>query len=330
MSTSSFKLFEHDDSALPLLRRSGLPVQIAPMTDETLASYLQRLTDRNLLQPQWLARLSHLPHFGATLAQLTGLPEKHLASALPELRSTGTVQKWPHLIGQVSACAGRRPACTHCAAACTGDRTLVVTVFACHEQLVCHTHRRWVGSPALKCTPAEQLSLHHCPDVVAANLKHRRLIKKWGRGPVRACFISAVACLSVWARWPVVIRAPDIRTRWARLGVTEQGPPMRPTEIAAWYPNAVSVTEIILSHRRHVITAELTRPRIVASALTQLHEVITGLSPGGAADPFRQAIFAELLEPGCEAEGQPPLAPDQFRPHRPHSGKLSLARPNPH
>ncbi|WP_100521044.1 hypothetical protein [Mycobacteroides abscessus] len=320
MSTSSFKRIEHDDSTQPVLRRSGLPVQIAPITAETLVSYLQRLTDRNLLRPQWLSELSHQPHFGTTLAQLTGLSEKHLASALPELRSTGTVQMWPHLIGQVSAGAGSRPACTHCAAARTGDRTTLVTVFACHEQLICHSHRRWIGCPDLKCTPTAQFSLQHCPDIVTANRQHQRLIKQWGRGPVRASFVAAVRCFSLWARWPVVIRAPDISTRWARLGITQQAQPLGPAEVAAWYPNAVAVTQIILSHRRHVLTAELTRPAIVASALTQLHEVIAGLSPGGAADPFRQAIFGELLEPGCEAEGQPPLAPDDFQPHRPHSG----------
>ncbi|MHA3021826.1 hypothetical protein ACXPWS_16440 [Mycobacterium sp. BMJ-28] len=279
-----------------------LPHSVAPLSAETLSSYLQRLTDQNLLRPLWLSTMAHRRSFTAALVALTGRSERSLVSALPELRGETVLQKWPHLGGQVSANAGIRPACMHCAVSRTDQRRAVVTMFASHEQLICHTHHRWIGSRELRCSAKQQFSLQLCPDILAANFRHRRLIRQYGRGPVRTGFSSAVVCLSTWARWPAVIRAPDIRGRWARLAVTDESKPLQPTEVAAWYPNAVAVTEIIASLRRHTFSADSATAHLLADGVRRLREVIPELHPSGASDPFRQAIFADFAESDAEVE----------------------------
>lgn len=293
---------ERDDDMSEPLAHQSLPYSVAPLGAETLSSYLRRLTDQNLLRPLWLSTMAHRRSFTVALVGLTGRSERSLVSALPELRGDTVLQKWPHLVGQVSANAGTRPACTHCAASRTDHDRAVVTMFASHEQLICHTHHRWIGSRQLRCAVNEQFSLRSCPDILAANIRHRRLIRQYGRGPVRTGFSSAIVCLSTWARWPAVIRAPDIRGRWTRLAVTDESKPLQPPEVAAWYPNAVAMTEIIVSLRRHSFSADSTTAGLLADGLGRLREVIPGLQPSGASDPFRQALFADLVESDAEVE----------------------------
>lgn len=302
MSLSHDTQYDGVDPATLRRPHQQLPLQVSPMTAETLQSYLQRITDRNLLRPGWLSHLSRQPHFTTMLSELTGLPERNLASALPELRRPRSFEKWPHLAGQVSASAGTRPACAYCVITRTGGDPPVVTVFAAHEHLVCHTHNRWVGSPELKCPSPEQFSLRACRDISAANVKHQRLVNRWGRSFVYASFAAAVTCLSSWSRWPAVIRTPDIEQRWARLGISEDSAPLAPAEVAAWYPNAVSLCEIILSQRRQLLHAGASTKEVIYESVARLQEVIPGFSPSGASDPFRHAIFADLPEPRAEVE----------------------------
>ena len=139
--------------------RQRLPVPVSPMCSETLNSYLRRVTDQNLLRPGWLSQLSRQPHFVADLVELTGLTERGLVAALPELRTPHAVKRWPHLVGHVSKRAGIRSACRHCAAAQTQSRSQAVTVFASHEQVLCTVHQQWTGSSALRCDAQQQFSV---------------------------------------------------------------------------------------------------------------------------------------------------------------------------
>lgn len=278
------------------LRRRCLPIPLSPIESETLRSYLRRLTDTNLLKPQHLFSLSRQPKFLDTLRDRTGLTERQLVSALPEVRSSATLERWPHLIGRPSAKAGTRPACTHCIVRRLGREGCTITVFASHEQLVCHTHRRWLGSAELKCPAPNQFSVARCPDIAVANRKHRVLIQKWGREFVRASFADAVACMSTWARWSVVTQATDISHRWAQLGVREDLTPLEPPEIAAWYPNAVAITEIILAQNHRYSTAGSMSQDIINDGIARLQGVIAGLLPSGAWDPFRRAIVTDYRE----------------------------------
>jgi len=286
--------------------RQRLPVPVSPMCSETLNSYLRRVTEQNLLRPSWLSQLSRQPHFVADLVELTGLTERGLVAALPELRTPHAIKRWPHLVGHVSKRAGIRSACRHCAAAQTQSRSHAVTVFASHEQVLCAIHQQWTGSSALKCDAQQQLSVRLCPDIARAHRQHRRLIQRWGRGPTYSGFTAAVTCFSLWSGWPAVSRAPDVQQRRRRLGVLEEAPSMLPRQAAAWYPNAVALTDVIIS-LRHEAAEGRTSPAatVIAEGLVRLQNIVPGLSPSGASDPFRQAVLGELHTPPDEVEVAP-------------------------
>ncbi len=283
--------------------RQRLPVPVSPMCSETLNSYLRRVTDQNLLRPSWLPQLSRQPHFVADLVELTGLTERGLVAALPELRTPHAIKRWPHLVGHVSKRAGIRSACRHCAAAQTQSRSHAVTVFAGHEQVLCAIHQQWTGSSALKCDAQQQFSVRLCPDIERAHRQHRSLIRRWGRGPTYSGFMAAVTCFSLWSGWPAVSRAPDTQQRRRRLGVPEEAPPMLPRQAAAWYPNAVALADVIISLRHEASEGRhSSAATVIAEGLVRLQNIVPGLSPSGASDPFRQAVLGELLAPPDEVE----------------------------
>lgn len=297
--------------------RQRLPLPVSPMGSETLNSYLRRVTERNLLRTGWLSQLSRQPHFVADLIELTGLTERGLVTALPELRNLQVLQRWPHLVGRASKQAGIRYACTHCVATRTRSRAQAVTVFASHEQVLCTVHQQWTGSSELKCAPHEQFSVRTCPDIADANRAHLGLIRRWGRGSAYSCFTAAVTCFSMWSGWPAVSRAPDIKQRRERLDIPHDAPPLTPRQVAAWYPSAVALTEIIVSLRHEgPKRGRSSAAKVVAKGLVQLHNVVPGLSPSGASDPFRQAILAELHTPPSEVEVAPDSEPCQTRHRR--------------
>lgn len=284
------------------LPRRRLPLQVRPMAAETLRSYLGRVEGANYLPPNLVYSQSRAPDSLAVLSALTGYSERHLVSALPELRQREALTIWPHLVGEVSARAGTRPACTSCVAARLGINERVV-VFAAHEQVLCPSHHRWLGNDWIQCAREGQFSLAECPEIEDAHRKHRILIKRWRRGPVRASFFDAVTCLSKWSRWPATVRAEDIRRRWMQLGITEEDPPLSPREVAAWYPNAVSLTEVILYLRQQARAVGRMTQEIWAEAIALLQrEVLPGLAPSGASDPFRYAIIDNREEPDSEVE----------------------------
>lgn len=283
------------------LARQPLLAPLSPMTAETLHSYLGRLGERNLLRSSWARDLIYAPDVTGAIAEVTGLPERHLISALPELRTSHLIKQWPYLAGQVSARAGTRPACSHCMAVRIGPGPPRVQVFARHEDLICDRHARWIGSSELKVPVHQQFAIHGCPDITAANRKHRHMINQWGRPAVLNAFHWAAICLTKWARWREVISAPDIAQRWRTLGVTTDSLPCGPEEIAAWYPNAVALAAIIVPLYYRWTT--VSRQEIVADSLTQLQRVIPGIAPSGADDPFRQAIVATLPLAGSVERG---------------------------
>lgn len=291
-------------SAIPQLGRRPVLLPCAPITAETLQSYLGRLSERNLMRAEWASELMHLPDATAALSEATDLSERHLVSALPELRTPRSIREFPYLSGQVSATAGTRPACNHCTAARIGPHPPIVEVFARHEDLICDRHARWIGSSELKVAVHEQFAIHGCPDIADANRKHRKMIRRWGRPAVGTGFHWAVLCLTKWARWHEVINASDIALRWRTLGVTQDARPCEPKEIAAWYPNAVALTAIIVPyHCRWTVAPDRSRHEIRADSLEQLQQVIPGIAPSGAGDPFRQAIFATHLFAGSDVYG---------------------------
>lgn len=301
--------------------RQRLPVPVSPMCSETLNSYLRRVTDQNLLRPGWLSQLSRQPHFVANLVELTGLTERGLVAALPELRSPHAIKRWPHLVGHVSKQAGIRSACRHCAAAQTQSRSQPVTVFASHEQVLCAAHQQWTGSSALRCDAQQQFSVRQCPDIAGANRQHRGLIRRWGRGSTYSCFTAAVTCFSLWSSWPAVYRAPDIQRRRERLDVRDEAPPTTPRHAATWYPCAVELTDVIISLRHEAAKGRRSSAaKVVEKGLIQLQGIVPGLSSSGASDPFRQAILGELHTPPDEVEVLSHNRSHEFQQYRKDNG----------
>lgn len=289
----------HNAGPVPCRR---LPLQIRPMTAETLRSYLGRVERANYLSPNRLQAQSRTPGFLSALSASTGYSEHHLVAALPELRTRDVLTAWPHLIGEVSASAGTRPACTLCVATRLRANERVV-VFTTHEQLICATHHRWLGNDWLQCSREEQFSVAACPDVEVAHRKHRILIKRQGRESVKASFFDAATCLSKWSRWPATVRVKDIRRRWTQFGITDEDQPLTPREVAAWYPNAVSLTEVILLLRQQKRAAGRMTQEIWDQGIKLLQRVVVpGLTPSGASDPFRYAITNDRERSDKEVE----------------------------
>jgi hypothetical protein len=50
-------------------------------------------------------------------------------------------------------------------------------------------------------------------------------------------------------------------------------------KFASWYPNAVSLTEVILTQRQQISTAGALTRDIAADGMARLQEIIPGLSP---------------------------------------------------
>lgn len=301
MSAISTPLAVDPDTFQGRIRRLLVPVK--PMPAETLHSYLYRVTEENHLFPGWLPRLAKKPGLLLKLAVLTGYSDHQLVAMLPELRSPFHLRYWPHLIDTPSARASSRAPCGHCQAVRLGGIDAAVSVYATHEQVICHRHHRWIGTHRIKCAVHEQFSIASCPEIITANRHHTRLITQWGRGPTRACFDDAMQCMMAWSRWTTVVADPDIQRRWKLLGVTEETPPLRPPEIAAFYPNAVALTELILKLRHRIAGAGRMTTEIAAYSVEMLSTmVIAGLTPSGAGDPFRQALTDERPEPATEAE----------------------------
>lgn len=81
---------------------------------------------------------------------------------------------------------------------------------------------------------------------------------------------------------------------------------MLPRQAAAWYPNAVALTDVIISLRYEAAVGRKSpAANVIAESLVRLQGIVPGLSPSGASDPFRQAILGELDTPPDEVEVAP-------------------------
>uniref|UniRef100_UPI0035CC12BB TniQ family protein n=1 Tax=uncultured Amnibacterium sp. TaxID=1631851 RepID=UPI0035CC12BB len=172
----------------PLLLRP-LPRPVAPVTDETLTSYLARLADANRLEPAALRHLlsgsrrkdGEVPF--AALTAVSGMPPTALAYAMPQTcappeRAHVDVanRPRPHARSEVIAC---RP----CTASAAGGR--VVTIWALHDHVVCRRHRRWLSDDD------DQPDLSRQPEILDAARRHRWLIRRHGRDAVMRAYRDA-------------------------------------------------------------------------------------------------------------------------------------------
>jgi len=175
-------------------RRDRLPFTSAPLPDETIASYLDRLAIENESDVLKLAELVDdgegycSPRF---LALVTGQPLASLKYAMPQLCLPEEVDRM-HLRGRPRPGANIREICEHCARSHGAEFAECSTL---HEQVLCPTHRRWLGN-ADDVGPCFDVARH--PEILGANLRHRRLIRSRGRENVRWAFTQASDICRQW------------------------------------------------------------------------------------------------------------------------------------
>jgi len=223
----------------PEQRLALLPARVAPITGETIASYLARVAAASHLRvtaitdvlPPWFALRAAAcddlaspglvqPGVAGHLAALTGITETALRHALPALAGT---------------CGGRPPvraalACRRCAAR-HGCRDLVPVHLPAHQR-ACEQHRTWLGR-------ATQIDVTAAPDIISTGRKATRLTRQHG--------ITRFLLAETTARQQTA-DSPRARRRTATLAMANPGldPEHPDTTEAAAYPDTIEMTAAIL------------------------------------------------------------------------------------
>ncbi|MCO6004034.1 TniQ family protein [Actinoallomurus purpureus] len=239
----------------PARPRRRLPRVLPPILDETLDSYASRLAHANRLHNDDLH--AHLtgsknpaaPIQARALATVTGYPLDSLHYAMLELCGPTDLVAMS-ITGRPIPGGLRRPACYQCTPPAS-PRTDELRIgehawrWSRHEDLLCRRHQRWIGD-ALSPDTA-QPSLTKQPEILAANRRHRRLIKHHGRDQVRLALGSAHLICTEWHS-----RGGQFARDYHRLMATfhrhgdiyyRDGP----TAEASRYPQIIALTRLLAS-----------------------------------------------------------------------------------
>jgi hypothetical protein len=230
-------------------RLRTLPIALPPVHHETIGSYLNRLADANRLKLATLAGLLGLSrrwrrdHDNADdwthqtinrLAVLAGHPAAALIHALPALPDHMTPQPTGPAVLAVGA------ACHRCMIR-HGIRGLVVRRAFSHE-CVCLRHHCWLGG-------TRQHLLGDFPDILHANKRHRRVLRRAGPA-THLAYQHALAQVTDWFH----AGQPELRHRWTqrlnRMPTDPYADPHHPgmdiIEFAC-YPETVTMTGVLAS-----------------------------------------------------------------------------------
>jgi hypothetical protein len=228
---------------------SRLPITIRPAHNEIAVSYLARLAALHDLpftelwsqasrrQTGKSARLD-----GDLLATISGQPRARLARAVIELRDPEP--DWLALRHEPQR------GCRRCDAGHPGGP--VLHLFG-HHHFVCTRHRIWIGPPDQIDHP--QPSLAQLPEVVAAQHRHRRLLRRLGPAATYDAVLTGfLICAHRWNFTEIAFEG-DAWLEWTRRAEVLI-PPGTETDtfstsrlFAAAYPEAVSLAEVIGSLR---------------------------------------------------------------------------------
>jgi hypothetical protein len=246
-------------AALDHLFRAGprrpLPRTCRPAPDETTGSYLLRLAAANRVTgPDLIGYLTggtspSIAKVGlAALAAASGQPRLVLAYALPELRAQYAGRHGMALRGRTLPAKPNtvRPACRRCTAARAAAER--IDMWYRHEHNVCLRHLLWIGPGAGH--PCDQVDLAAHPDIVHAQVRHRRLIREHGHGIVHTAYHTAREIWEIltyrgWGLPAAVTRDMHLpgwfgHHDWA-------GDPRDPVHRAATYPEVITLTGLLAS-----------------------------------------------------------------------------------
>ncbi|MEU9158429.1 hypothetical protein AB0D59_49880 [Streptomyces sp. NPDC048417] len=231
-----------------------LPRPVVPFPQESEQSYLKRLGDKNKVLVQRLLNQSHWLNsqqdYIDRLAIASGQPRASLVRAIPLLGQ----QTGPFVPGRPD----RSPAlaCRHCVARRTGNYTLVspVTAWKSHfHDHVCPRHKLWIGKAVAYYH--QQTDLSGLPDVVDAQRRHYRLLRRYGHTVLDACYEH---CSTLWAA--VLTRGYRLSDRHRRLEAMGADPHTQiwdPRRHIAVYPEIVEAMSLYASpHWRRLALAE--------------------------------------------------------------------------
>jgi hypothetical protein len=140
-------------------------------------------------------------------------------------------------------------------------------------------------------------------------MRHKRLIRRWGRPAVRWRFDDALNALHAWSRWPRVYDDPAIARRREIFNANTEQPRLSPHSVACWYPNAVELTSLLLIQTEAIKHAGKLTLDIVEHGIEHIARyVVRGLRPDGAFDPYLRALATAPFEPTCEVGYRPATA----------------------
>jgi hypothetical protein len=243
----------------PAERIPVLPRPTAPITGETLASFLTRLAQANQLTlpeviaslPPWFTtkinnrddRAQHHMLNPATaqalraLSRLASTTPAGLARALPAFGATDT-----H--GPLRA----TTACPRCAARHGIHQPEPIPVHLPIHHKICTRHGLWLsdfGQP--------HLDLNTCPEIITAQRRATRLLRRYTSQQLSLAHQTAIGAIAAWPASPA-----DVPSHWRyRLLILQTSNQHRdlPTDHdtythAAIYPDAITLAATILGHER--------------------------------------------------------------------------------
>lgn len=258
---------------MPPTRRHLSPLRVAPMQWETTASYIQRLARRHhLTTAQFLSALAvprpvahkecsrpHGPYRTIELylnaaarhriAEFSGIPEEHLAHALPAWsayrdRSPAASPKARLRLSTMHAVTG----CPRCTLTRTGS-SRPVAQYLPDTHLVCRRHHTWMlghhtlsGDPF----PAEHADLTRAPEILAAHRAHIRLRSRWKEAADHS-LTHAMTLTEHWRRTaPADERIWPARTR--RISTTRTRLWYALARQAITYPETIALAQLFTHH----------------------------------------------------------------------------------
>jgi hypothetical protein len=281
--------------------------------DETLTSYIERLAAANhsqvvslvdYLNPgasqpdgplHWAIRSNKVAPRAplATLATASGFSVTVLAYALPELRdqhhsATDLKVEGRNVYGNPNT---RRLACRHCMAAKRISHP--VTLWMRHDQNVCRCHSLWVGPGAQR--PSDQIELSRTPEVIHAQRRHNRLLRRHDRVQVQRAFADAAHISDRWAQQERFHQ--DIFKRAVRMNAGRPWNGFYSAPIAAQYPRVIALTGMFLSlhWRQAVVSTDLFDLERFYFEVSR--RVIADYVPAGPLDPLVDWVTEQRKSP---------------------------------
>ncbi|MFE7973774.1 hypothetical protein [Streptomyces shenzhenensis] len=236
-----------------------LPRPLKPFPQETESSFLSRLAAANAMPVQRLQQPSHWLTSRLDpidqLSILSGQPRTTIQYAIPRWEN----KSWKVSNGPLALTPGW--ACRRCVARRTGNPQQEVMVWMSkHHDQVCIPHRLWIGR-AVDST-AGQYDLADLPEVVQAQRRHYRLLRRYGPAVIAACYER---CSTFWhSLFQRGYRLSDRAERLRRMSPHDrQVRPWQPQRYAAVYPEIVEAMSLYASsHWRSLALGEEEQTRL--------------------------------------------------------------------